>query len=434
MTCANDLRKHWTRILEDLDHHAPGQAVIAPANRLRSQAWEIWSSSATSTMFPESSVPGIFASNRKYGNLLTLLRSMEVVPARPDENLLLSMADDILFDVAGAKQFLLSRPVESGIECGQQRSKIVVVGCGPVGVAVAVSVLHKRLASELVIIDDDEEMAKAEAADLNHAATYLGCPRISGTKDYSHARDALVCVIAIGLQHMNQYEHLEKNVTHLKDVIPGVSKFAPNCIIVMASDPVDVLSFAAMKLSGFPPGRVIGLGTLLDNCRLQHAIASELGIAPSSVQSLVIGESGPTSVPVWSAVSVMGMKLKDIDKDIGSKNDPEGWQALHCKVVNCHKEMIEKKGHHCWAAGACVSEIIDAIVRNTCACMSVSTFVKGCRHGLEKDVYMSLPCVVGRAGVLSYMRHLYTTEEQVQATVSCRSIYEAQRPLLDRLD
>ncbi|KAJ8668648.1 hypothetical protein QAD02_010311 [Eretmocerus hayati] len=99
MTCANDLRKHWTRILEDLDHQAPGQAVIAPANRVRSQAWDIWSSSATSTMFPESSVPGIFASNRKYGNLLTLLRSMEVVPARPDEDLLLSMADDILFDV-----------------------------------------------------------------------------------------------------------------------------------------------------------------------------------------------------------------------------------------------------------------------------------------------------------------------------------------------
>ncbi|XP_024942217.1 L-lactate dehydrogenase A-like 6A isoform X2 [Cephus cinctus] len=298
-------------------------------------------------------------------------------------------------------------------------------------------VMDKRLASELIIIDSNEELAKAEAEDLSHAAAFLGNPKIVGTKDYSSARDAAVCIITAGIRQekgQSSTSVLEPNLDIFKVVVPNVCKFAPNSILLVLTNPVDILSYAAMKLSGFPPNRVIGLGTFLDSCRFQYFIAQKLGLSANSVQALIIGENGPTSVPVWSAVAVMGMKLKDINKEIGMRSDPEAWGEIHNKVVECNDDLISRKGYCNWGVGICASEIVDAIVRNTCVCITVSTFVKGCRHGLEKDVFMSLPCVVGRNGVQSYIRHLYTEEEQESTTKSCRSIYEAQKPILDKLE
>ncbi|CAD6232994.1 GSCOCG00007086001-RA-CDS, partial [Cotesia congregata] len=294
-----------------------------------------------------------------------------------------------------------------------------------------------RIASELVLIDLNESLARAEAQDINHAGSFLGNPRIYGTKDYSNARDAAVCVIAAGARQQPEQtreELLRKNFDIFRTLVPNVCKFAPNCVLVVVSSPVDVLSYVAMKLSGFPPSRVIGLGTLLDSCRFKCLISQKLGIAPSSVQAMIIGENGATSVAVWSAVSVMGIKLKDINKEIGSKFDPEGWSELHNKVVSSTDDLIRKKGYCCWGVGLCVAEIVDAIIRNTCVCLTVSTFLKGCKHGLEKDCFMSLPCIVGRNGVQSLIRHQYTEEEQILTTKSCKSIYELQKSIVDQLE
>ncbi|KAK0081819.1 hypothetical protein PV325_011524 [Microctonus aethiopoides] len=299
------------------------------------------------------------------------------------------------------------------------------------------NVSNKRLASELVLIDTNESLAKAHAEDISHAGAFLGNPKIIGTKDYSAARDAVVCVVTAGeTQQYNQDDEdvLRKNFEIFKSLIPNVCKFAPNSILVIVSSPVDILSYVAMKLSGFPPNRVIGLGTFLDTCRFQCFIADKLGVSANSVQALIIGENGSTSVPVWSAVTVMGVKLKDINKEIGTKYDPEGWNELHNKVVNTNGDLIKNKGYCNWSAGLCVAEIVDAIVRNTCMCMTVSTFIKGCKHGLEKDIFMSLPCVVGRNGIHSYIRHIYTEQEQELTTKSCQSIYESQKSILDQLN
>ncbi|XP_077260685.1 L-lactate dehydrogenase A-like 6A [Temnothorax americanus] len=330
---------------------------------------------------------------------------------------------------------LLAKQAEHLVD--SHRVKVVVVGSAPKGVAVAIAILFKRLASELVLIDVNEDLAKAEAEDISHAAAYLGNPRIVGTKDYACARDAAVCVITVESQSREDQQladYLEHNLKIFKDVIPNVSKYAPNSVLLILSKPVDILSYVAMKLSGFPPNRVIGLGTFLDSCRFQYFIAQKLGISASAIQALIIGESGPASVPVWSTVAVMGMPLKDINKEIGTKTDPESWGDLHTKVVDSDNDLIVKKGYHSWAVGICAGEIVDAIVRNTCACFTVSTFVKGCRHGLEKDIFMSLPCIVGRNGVQSFIRLLYTSKEQELMTVSCRRIYEAQKLILDKIE
>ncbi|XP_061933389.1 L-lactate dehydrogenase A chain-like isoform X2 [Apis cerana] len=236
-----------------------------------------------------------------------------------------------------------------------------------------------RLASELVFIDVNEELAKAEAEDISHGAAFLGNPKIIGTKDYSLARDATVCVITIGDRSTNEQDPstlLEQNLNIFKDVIPKVCKYAPNSILLIVTAPVDILSYAAMKLSGFPPHRVVGLGTFLDSCRFQYFIAQKLGISASSVQASVICENGPTSVPIWSAVTVMGIKLKDINKDIGTKADPESWGELHAKVIDCDNDLISRKGYRCWGMGICAAEVVDAIVRNTCICVTVSTYLK----------------------------------------------------------
>nr|XP_012230468.1 PREDICTED: L-lactate dehydrogenase A chain-like [Linepithema humile] len=339
-------------------------------------------------------------------------------------------------DVAGnTVTFLLTKQAEHLVD--SRHVKVVVVGSAPKGVAVAIAILFKRLASELVLIDVNEDLAKAEAEDISHAAAYLGNPRIIGTKDYACARDAAVCVITVGSQSQEDQQsadYLEHNLKIFKDIIPNVCKYAPNSVLLILSKPVDILSYVAMKLSGFPPNRVIGLGTFLDSCRFQYFIAQKLGISASTIQALIIGESGPTSVPVWSAVAVMGMPLKDINKEIGTKSDPESWSDLHTKVIDTDKELINKKGYHSWAVGICAGEIVDAIVRNTCACFTVSTFIKGCRHGLEKDIFMSLPCVVGRNGVQSFIRLSYTPKEQELMTISCQRIYEAQKSILDKIE
>ncbi|XP_078042019.1 L-lactate dehydrogenase A-like 6A [Augochlora pura] len=338
-------------------------------------------------------------------------------------------------DTAGnTAKFLLTKQAEDFTDC--HRVKIVIVGSGYTGVAVGIAILFKRLASELVFIDLNEDLAKAEAEDIGHAAAFLGNPRVIGTRDYSMARDATVCVFTVGDKNTNEPEEgtlLERNFNIFKEIIPNVCKFAPNSVLLIVTTPVDILSYAAMKLSGFPPQRVIGLGTFLDSCRLQYMVAQKLGISASAVQASVICENGPTSVPVWSAVSVMGIKLKDINKDIGSKTDPESWGDLHTKVLDSDSDLISRKGYRSWGIGVCAAEVVDAVVRNTCICITVSAYLKGCRHGLEKDVYMSLPCIVGRNGIQSFLRHPYTPEEQELTEASCRAIYEAQRPILQAL-
>lgn len=168
-------------------------------------------------------------------------------------------------------------------------------------------------------------------------------------------------------------------------------------------------------------------------------------------------------MPIWSAVTVMGIKLKDINKDIGTKADPESWGELHAKVIDCDNDLISRKGYRCWGMGICAAEVVDAIVRNTCICVTVSTYLKvselihaspflsssfpfhltfaigivcdqGCRHGLEKDVYMSLPCIVGRNGIETLLRHPYTPEEQELTETSCRTIFETQKSILNSLE
>ncbi|XP_076678678.1 L-lactate dehydrogenase A-like 6A [Andrena cerasifolii] len=341
-----------------------------------------------------------------------------------------------LLDSAGnTATFLLTKQPEDFVDT--HRVKIVIVGSGYTGVAVGIAILFKRLASELVFLDLNEDLAKAEAEDISHAAAYLGNPKITGTKDYSSARDATVCVVTVGDKSSNDQEAstlLENNLNIFKDVIPNVCKYAPNSVLLIVTTPVDILSYAAMKLSGFPPQRVIGLGTFLDSCRLQYMIAQKLGISANAVQASVICENGPTSVPIWSAVTVMGIKLKDINKDIGTKSDPESWGELHTKVIDCDSDLIARKGYRSWGIGICAAEVVDAVVRNTCICITVSAYLKGCRHGLEKDVYMSLPCVVGRNGIQSFLRHPYTPEEQELTEASCRTIYETQRATLQDLE
>ncbi|XP_043682436.1 L-lactate dehydrogenase A-like 6A [Vespula pensylvanica] len=337
-------------------------------------------------------------------------------------------------DNGNTASFLLSKHADYIPD--DHRVKVVIVGSGPIGVATAIAILFKRLASELVFIDTNDDLAKAEAEDIGQGAAFLGNPKIFGSKDYASARNAAVCVITLGDKsqaNQDPAELLESNLSTFKVVVPNVSKYAPNSVLVIVTNPVDILSNVAMKLSGFPPNRVIGLGTFLDSCRFQYFIANKLGVAASSIQASIIGENGSSSVPIWSAVGVMGMKLKDINKEIGTKTDPEAWNELHIKVIDADSDIISGKGYCNWAVGICVSEIVDAIVRNTCICITVSTYLKGCRHGLDKDVYMSLPCIIGRNGVQSLVRFLYTKEEQELMENSCRKIYEMQKSTMENL-
>ncbi|XP_044014447.1 L-lactate dehydrogenase-like [Aphidius gifuensis] len=284
------------------------------------------------------------------------------------------------------------------------RLKVSIVGIGNVGIACAITILMRRIASEVCLIDKNASRAKAEAEDIRHAGIFLGNPLVTGTSDITMVKDSTVVIISIGDNGTNEKPNLSHNLEIFKKVIPAVSKFACHSILLVATRPIDVMSYITWKFSKFPSNRVLGTGTLLDTMKLQCQLGQRLGIANTSVNCLTIGGQGDTSVPIWSGVHVGGIKLRDINPKIGDKNDPERWYEM-INTINNNQSNI-------WCLGICTAEIVDAIIRNTKVVLPVSTYIHTCVHGTDKDVYMSVPCVLGREGVHHTVRQKLTDQEK----------------------
>jgi len=173
---------------------------------------------------------------------------------------------------------------------------------------------------------------------------------------------------------------------------------------------------------------VIGSGTNLDTARFHFLISEKLNIAPTNVHGWIIGEHGDASVPVWSGVNIAGVKLSDLNPDLGSESDPEKWEDVHKKVVNSAYEMIKLKGYTSWAIGLSVANMTQTILRNQKNVHAISTLAKGF-HGIEEDVFLSLPCVLGAHGVMYVIRQTLD-ENEVKKLQSCaRTMNEIQQSL-----
>ncbi|XP_017759796.1 PREDICTED: L-lactate dehydrogenase-like [Eufriesea mexicana] len=302
------------------------------------------------------------------------------------------------------------------------RVKVSIVGVGKIGIACAIAILMRRMASEVCLIDHDANKASAEAEDIQHVGVFLGCPLVTGTSDFSMVKESAVVIICTRENTPGESPNVKHNLKVFKKIIPAIARFSCKSVLLVATQPSDVMSYIAWKLSGFPSNRVLGVGTMVDCARFQDFVSRRLNVARSSVSCMTVGSHGDMAVPIWSSMNVGGIKLRDINPRIGEPDDPEKWSEITDNVKNVGKELEEKKGSCCWGVAISTAEIVDAIVRNTKVVLPASTHILSCAHGTDKDVYMSVPCVIGREGVYCTVRQKLSEQEKSAVQACADSI------------
>nr|O93540.3 RecName: Full=L-lactate dehydrogenase A chain; Short=LDH-A [Gobionotothen gibberifrons]AAC63281.1 lactate dehydrogenase-A [Gobionotothen gibberifrons] len=311
------------------------------------------------------------------------------------------------------------------------RNKVTVVGVGMVGMASAISILLKDLCDELAMVDVMEDKLKGEVMDLQHGSLFLKT-KIVGDKDYSVTANSKVVVVTAGARQQEGESRLnlvQRNVNIFKFIIPNIVKYSPNCILMVVSNPVDILTYVAWKLSGFPRHRVIGSGTNLDSARFRHLIGEKLHLHPSSCHAWIVGEHGDSSVPVWSGVNVAGVSLQGLNPQMGTEGDGEDWKAIHKEVVDGAYEVIKLKGYTSWAIGMSVADLVESIIKNMHKVHPVSTLVQG-MHGVKDEVFLSVPCVLGNSGLTDVIHMTLKAEEEKQVQKSAETLWGVQKELI----
>nr|O93544.3 RecName: Full=L-lactate dehydrogenase A chain; Short=LDH-A [Dissostichus mawsoni]AAC63285.1 lactate dehydrogenase-A [Dissostichus mawsoni] len=311
------------------------------------------------------------------------------------------------------------------------RNKVTVVGVGMVGMASAISILLKDLCDELAMVDVMEDKLKGEVMDLQHGSLFLKT-KIVGDKDYSVTANSKVVVVTAGARQQEGESRLnlvQRNVNIFKFIIPNIVKYSPNCILMVVSNPVDILTYVAWKLSGFPRNRVIGSGTNLDSARFRHLIGEKLHLHPSSCHAWIVGEHGDSSVPVWSGVNVAGVSLQGLNPQMGTEGDGENWKAIHKEVVDGAYEVIKLKGYTSWAIGMSVADLVESIIKNMHKVHPVSTLVQG-MHGVKDEVFLSVPSVLGNSGLTDVIHMTLKAEEEKQLQKSAETLWGVQKELV----
>jgi len=282
--------------------------------------------------------------------------------------------------------------------------KIVIVGAGSVGMTFAYSLLIRGLASKIVIIDVNRERAEGEVMDLNHGMPFAEPVRI-WAGDYSDCRDADIVVISVDKGQKIEQSRLELaqgNFELLKQIVPSVTEYNDECILLVVTNPLDVMTYAALKLSHFPKNRVIGSGTILDTARLRYLLGERLQVDPRNVHAYIIGEHGDSEVPVWSLANVAGIKLKDYYPLANLPYDPAELDNLFLRVRNAGYEIIKRKGRTFYAVAMGITKIVESIIRNENAVSTVSCLLED-YYGVS-DVCLSVPVILNRTGIKETIR------------------------------
>jgi len=289
--------------------------------------------------------------------------------------------------------------------------RIAIVGAGNVGATFAYSLLQSGLASEIVLIDANKDKARGEAMDLNHAIPMAAPGRVwAGT--YEDCVGAAVTVVTAGSAQkpgQTRLELAQRNVDIMKSIIPNIVKNNPDGILLLATNPVDVLTYAAVKTSGLPRQKVIGSGTILDTARFRYMLSQQFGVDSRSVHAYIIGEHGDSEVPLWSLANVAGMRLPDFCAANGYTCNSSSLDQIFKDTRDAAYHIIELKGSTYYAIGSGLTRIVEAILRDQNTVLSVSSYIDD-YYGIN-DVCLSLPSVVDRGGVERFLRLELAPEE-----------------------
>jgi len=306
--------------------------------------------------------------------------------------------------------------------------KGVIIGAGQVGMACAYSMIIQNCFEELVLQDIQTERLQGEVMDLIHGTPFIGSVNIKAGTVTDAGQDADLVIITAGASQKpgeSRLDLVERNVVIFKSLIADVIKYCPNATLLVVSNPVDIMTYVTLKLSGFPAARVIGSGTVLDSARFRTLLAEKMGIDPRSVHAYIIGEHGDSEVPVWSKVNVAGMPLYN---EQGSPSpDNANLNEIFEHVKNAAYEIIKLKGCTSYAIGLATTEIVKTILHGQERILTVSNLVNGF-YGIH-DVCLSLPSVVNEKGVIKTVNLTLNDTEQQQLIHSAQVL----RDIFDKL-
>ena len=307
--------------------------------------------------------------------------------------------------------------------------KAAIIGCGFVGSASAFCLMQSGLFSELVLLDANRDKAEGEALDVAHGIPFARPMKIYAG-DYDDIADAAIIIVTAGANQKpgeTRLDLVQKNVGIFRSIIPEIAKRNFAGILLIVSNPVDILTYTAMKLSGLPEHRVIGSGTVLDTARFKYQLGEHLQVDPRSIHAFIIGEHGDSEIAAWSSANVSGIPIHDICEMRGFYNHEDAMKEIAETVKNGAYAIIAKKKATYYGIAMSVRRICEALVRNEKSILPVSTMLHG-QYGIE-DVVLSMPAIVGSDGVETTVPIDLSPEEQEKLKESANALAEIAKKL-----
>ena len=290
--------------------------------------------------------------------------------------------------------------------------KAAIIGCGFVGASSAFSLVHKGLFSELVLIDANHAKAEGEAMDLSHGRPFTSPMKIYAGS-YDDISDCSLIIITAGANQKpgeTRLDLVHKNVAIFKSIIPEITKRNFEGILLIVANPVDILTYAALKISGFPKERVLGSGTVLDSARFRYLLSEHLNVDSRGVHAYIIGEHGDSELAVWSSANVSGIGINDFCELRGHYEHDEAMDRIYRTVRDSAYEIIERKGATYYGVAMAVSRIAESIIRNEHSVLPVSSLMEG-EYGLT-DLCISVPTIVSAKGAEQVLEIPLSQEEK----------------------
>ena len=303
-------------------------------------------------------------------------------------------------------------------------SKISIIGAGGIGATTAFALVQKELAREIVINDINQEKALGEVLDIIHGnALNSPCNIILGSLE--DTKDSDIVIITAGLAQKpgeTRLDLVDKNYKIFESFVPELAKLSPNAILLVVSNPVDILSYITYKLSGFPKERVIGSGTVLDTTRLRSLLGKYFGIDGRIVQGFVLGEHGDSEFVPWSSLTIGNMPINKFSEELKIEWDNETENVIAEDVKNAAYEVIKRKGGTAFSVAAVLTRIVEAFLKDEKTILTVSTLLEEYK-GIS-DTYLSVPTIVGKRGVEKVLNINLSKEEEAKFLNSAKIMKE----------
>lgn len=311
-------------------------------------------------------------------------------------------------------------------------NRVVLIGTGAVGSSYAFALLNQGVTEELVLLDLNKAKSEGDAMDLNHGITFAPSPTKIWFGDYTDCKDADIVVICAGANQKpgeTRLDLVEKNTKIFEGIVKEIVSNGFQGIFIVATNPVDILTYAVWKFSGFPKERIIGSGTILDTARFRYLLGEYFDVDTRNVHAYIIGEHGDTELPVWSHADIAGKKISDW-METEERYKQEDLDELFLNVRDAAYHIIERKGATYYGIAMGLVRLTKAILQNQNSVLTVSAYLDG-EYG-HKDVYIGVPAVVNRSGIRQIVQLDLNKEEQEKFTHSVDVLKKTMEPVLKK--